>query len=89
MTEFIVNRLKGAETRDWMSSRLALRKAILTIDLGMPHLVDVVVIIISMWPLIAYYLKEKGRKKYGDSLVVMSFSFNRVSAISYPHSFYL
>ena len=26
MTEFIVNRLKGAETRDWMSSRPALKK---------------------------------------------------------------
>ena len=30
MTEFILNRLKGAETRDWMSSRPALKKAILT-----------------------------------------------------------
>ena len=38
MTEFIVNRLKGAETRDWMSSRPALKKAILTNDLSMPHL---------------------------------------------------
>ena len=26
MTEFIVNRLKGAETRDWMSSRPALKE---------------------------------------------------------------
>ena len=42
MTEFIVNRLKDAETRDWMSSRPALKKAILTNDLSMPHLVDVV-----------------------------------------------
>ena len=32
MTEFIVNWLKGAETRDWMSSRPALKKAILTND---------------------------------------------------------
>ena len=37
MTEFIVNRLKGAETRHWMSSRPALRRAILTNDLSMPH----------------------------------------------------
>ena len=29
MTEFIVNRLKSAETRDWMSSRPALEKATL------------------------------------------------------------
>ena len=28
MTEFIVNRLKGAENRDWMTSRPALKKAI-------------------------------------------------------------
>ena len=36
MTEFIFNRLKGAETRNWMSFRPALKKAILTNDLGMP-----------------------------------------------------
>ena len=52
MTEFIVNRLKGAETRDWMSSRPALKKAILTNDLSVPHLVDVVANIIGVWPLI-------------------------------------
>ena len=72
MTEFIVNRLKGAETRDWMSSRPALRKAILTNDLSMPHLVDVVANIIGVWPLIVSYLKEAGRKDDGDSLVVRS-----------------
>ena len=74
MTEFIVNRLKGAETRDWMSSRPALKKAILTNDLSLPHLVDVVANIIGVWPLIVSYLKETGRKDDGDSLVVMSFS---------------
>ena len=30
LTEFFANRLKGAETRDWMASRPALRKAIIT-----------------------------------------------------------
>ena len=70
MTEFIVNRLKGAETRDWMSSRPALKKAIPTNDLSMPHLVDVVANIIGVWPLIVSYLKETGRKDDGDSLVV-------------------
>ena len=75
MTEFIVNRLKGAETRDWMSSRPALKKAILTNDLSMPHLVDVVVNIIGVWPLMVSYLKETGRKDDGDSLVVRSSSF--------------
>ena len=89
MTEFIVNRLKSAETRDWMSSRSALRKAILTNDLGMPHLVDVVVNIISVWPLIVSYLKETGRKDDGDSLVVRSSSFDCASACLYPHLLYL
>ena len=42
MTEFIVNRLEGAETRDCMSSRPALKKTILTNDLEVPHLVDTV-----------------------------------------------
>ena len=73
-TEFIVNRLKGAEMRDWMSSRPALKKAILTNDLSMPHLVDVVANIIGVWPLIVSYLKERGRKDDGNSLVVRSFS---------------
>ena len=42
LTEFVVNRLKGAETRDWMASSPVLRKAIITNDLSMPGLVDVV-----------------------------------------------
>ena len=75
MTEFIVNRLKGAETRDRMSCRPALKKAILTNDLSMPHLVDVVANIIGVWPLIVSYLKETGRKDDGVSLVVRSPSF--------------
>ena len=48
MTEIIINRLKGAETRDWMSSRPALKNANLTNDLSMPHLVDVVANIIGV-----------------------------------------
>ena len=74
MTEFIVNRLKGAETRDWTSSRPALKKAILTNDLSMPHLVDVVANIIGVWPLIVSFLKEMGRTDDGNSLVVRYFS---------------
>ena len=74
MTEFIVNWLKGAETRDWMSSRPALKKAILTNDWSMPHLVDVAANIIGVWPPIVFYLKETGRKDDGDSLVVRSSS---------------
>ena len=73
LTEFIVNRLKGAETRDWMASRPALRKAIITNELSMPGLVDVVAKSVGVWPLIVSYLKETGRKDEGDSLVVRSF----------------
>ena len=72
-TEFVVNRLKGAETRDWMASRPALRKAIITNYLSMSGLVDVVANIVGVWPLIVSYLKETGRKDEGDSLVVRSF----------------
>ena len=85
MTEFIINRLKVAETRDWMSSRPALKKAILTNDLSMPHLVDVVANIIGEWLLIVSYLKETGRKDDGDSFVVRFSSFGRVGALSYPY----
>ena len=70
MTEFIVNRLKGAESRDWKASRLALKKAIINRSLVMPELVDVVAKFVGVWPLIASYLKETGRKGDGDSLVV-------------------
>ena len=84
MNEFIVNRLKGAETRDWMSSRPALKKAILTNDLSMPHLVDVVANIIGVWPLIVSYLMETGRKDDCDSLVVRSSSFDHVGGLSVP-----
>ena len=89
MTEFIINRLKGAETRNWMSSRPALKKALLINDLSMPHLLDVVANIIGVWPLIVSYLEEMRRKDEGHSLVVKSSSFDRVGALSYPHSLYL
>ena len=80
MTEFTVNRLKVAETRDWVSSLPALRKTIFTNDSGMPHLVDIVANIIGVWLLIVSYLKEKGRKDDGGSVVVRSSSFDCVSA---------
>ena len=85
MTEFIVNRLKVAETRDWTSSHPALKKAILTNDLSMPHLFDVVANITNVWPLIVSYLKETGRKDNGDSLVVRFSFFGRVGSFSYPY----
>ena len=89
MTEFIVNRLKSAKTRDWMSSRPTVKKAILTNDLSMPHLVDVVANIIGVWPLIGSYLKETGRKDDSDSLVVRSSSFGLVGLLSNPYFLYL
>ena len=73
LTEFIVNRLKRAETQKRMASRIALRKAIITNDLSTPELVNMVENIVGVWPLILSYLKETGRKDEGDSLVVRSF----------------
>ena len=70
MTGFIVKYLKGAETRDRMSTRPALKKGILTNDLGMPDLVDVLASITGVCPLIVSYLRETARKDDGDSLLV-------------------
>ena len=80
LTEFVVNRLKRAETRDWMASRPALRKAIITNNQSMPDLVNLVANIGGVWPLIVSYLKETGRKDEGNSLVVMSFLVGIFSA---------
>ena len=70
MTDFIVLRLKGAEHRDWMMSRSSLRRAIITGELSMPSLVEVVSNILGVWSLIVVYLKETGRRTDVDSLVV-------------------
>ena len=70
MTEFIVTRLKGDEHCNWMMSRSSLRRAIITGELSMPSLVEVVSNIVGVWPLIVVYLKETGRKTDGDNLVV-------------------
>ena len=76
MIEFIMTRLKGAEHRDWMQSRISLRKATETGNLSLPGLVDVVSNIIGVWPLIVFYLKKNGKKDSGDSLVVRFSPFN-------------
>ena len=89
MTEFIVYRLKGAETRDWKFSRPAQKKAILTNDFGMPHLVDMMANIIGVWLLIASHSKETGCKNDCDILVVKSSSFDYDSAFAYPCILYL
>ena len=90
MTEFVVNRLKGAETRDWMASRPTLRKAVITNDLSMPGLVDVVANIVGVWPLVVSYLKEIGHKDDGDSLVVRSANVRVLSAsCKWAHHFYV
>ena len=72
-----------------MASGTALKKATLTNDLGMPHFDDIVANIIGVWPLIFSYLKEKGHKDDGDTLVVRSSSFNCVSVLSYLCLLYL
>ena len=53
-----------------MAFHPALRKAIITNDLSMPGLVDMVANIFGVWPLVVSYLKETGRKDDGDSLMV-------------------
>ena len=70
MTEFFVTRLKGAEHRDWMMSQSSLRHAIITGELSMPSLVEVLRNIVGVWHLIVVYLMETGRKTDGDSLLV-------------------
>ena len=70
MAEFIVNRLKRADSCDWMAFRPALKKAIISSILVMPELVDVVANIVGVWPLIVSYLKETGREVDSDKLVV-------------------
>ena len=72
MTEILINCLKGAESRDWMASRRALRGAIITNNLSMPGLVDVVAKFVGVWPLVASFLKQTSRKDDGDSFVVRS-----------------
>ena len=89
MTDIIVNRLKGTETRDWMSCRPALTKALLTNDLSMHHLGEVIANIIGVWPLIVSYSKGTGRKDDSDSFVVRSSYFDHVGAFMNPHLLYL
>ena len=62
--------VEGAEHRDWMLSRSSLRRAIITGELSMPSLFEVVSNNVGVWPLIVVYLKETGRKTDGDSSVV-------------------
>ena len=64
------NTFEGAEQCDWLMSRSSLRRAIITGELSIPSLVEVVSNIVGVWPLIMVYLKETGRKTDGYSLVV-------------------
>ena len=66
----MANRLKGAETRKWMASRPAVRKAIIRNDFSMPSLVDVVANFVGVWPLVVSFMKGTGHKDDGNSLVV-------------------
>ena len=80
MTEFVINRLRGADTRDQMASRPALRKASIKNDLSMPGPVVVIANFVGVWPLVVSYLKETGRKDDGDSPVVRSSTVGFLSA---------
>ena len=70
MTEVIIVRLKAAEHRNWMASRHAMRRAVVSRDRSKPSLVGVVGNTVGYWPLIVSFLKETRRNTDGDSLVV-------------------
>ena len=70
MTNFLLTLLTGAENKYWMMSQIALRGAVITGDLSMPELLEVLANIVAIWPLIVSYLKETGKKYHGDSLMV-------------------
>ena len=69
-TEINVAILKGTEHRDWMASQHAMRRAVVTGDLSIPSLVELLANVVCACPLIVSYLKETGRKTGGDSLMV-------------------
>ena len=70
MTESNATRLKSEEHCDCMKSRSSLRLAVITGELSVPSLVEVVSNFVGVWPLIVVYLKETGRKTDCDNLVV-------------------
>ena len=70
MMEFIITRLKGAEHRDWLMSRSGLPRAIISGELSMPSLLEVVRNVVGVWPPIVVYLKKIRKRTDGDKLVV-------------------
>ena len=68
--DFIINRLKGTEHRDWLMLRSSLHRAIINNELQRPSLVEVVTNIVCVWPLIVSYLKEPDKETDGDNSVV-------------------
>ena len=69
-TEFIFTRLKGTELCDWMMSQSGLRRALITEELSMLSLLEIVSNIVGVWPPIVAYLKKTGSRTDGDNLVV-------------------
>ena len=62
--------IEGAEHCEWMMSRSGLRRSIITGELLMPSLLEVVSNFVGVWLFIVLYLKETGRRTDDDSLVV-------------------
>ena len=69
-TELVVNRLRGAGTRNWMAYRPVLRRATITNDLSMTGPIDVKANSIGVQPLVVSYLKQTGQKDDEDYFVV-------------------
>ena len=81
-TDFI---LKWLERCDWIMSRSGHRRAIITGELSMPSLLEVVSNIVRVWPLIVVYLEETRRKIGGVILsgIIHSLLFLELQILSY------
>ena len=72
---------RGAEHRDWVADRHALRRAVVSGDFSMPSLVEVVGNLVGYWPLIVSYLKETGRRNVDDNFVVQFTSWDSLTFV--------
>ena len=70
MTELIVTRLKRAGDRDRILSRSGVCRAIVTGELFISSLLEMVSNNVGVWPLSVLFFKETVRKMEGDNLVV-------------------
>ena len=70
LTEILAKCLKGADNRVLRMSRTALSRAVITGDLSMTGVFDVVASSVGVWPLIVSYSKKTRKKDDVESLVI-------------------